>query len=46
MHLHVYVNGRLCIIESNPAWAVPYWTARRQVSPSRITFKLVKECSE
>jgi hypothetical protein len=25
----VYYNGRLIVIESNLAWALPYWQGRR-----------------
>lgn len=31
MAMKVYVNGRLTIVESNVAYAVPYWTERKRI---------------
>lgn len=38
-HLHVYFNRRLIVIETNLAWALPYWTKRKQFNTS-ITWSI------
>lgn len=35
--MNVYLNGRLIVIESNVAWALPYWRARKHINP-KITW--------
>jgi hypothetical protein len=37
MHLRVYFSGKLIVVETNLAWALPYWTRRKQLD-DRITF--------
>lgn len=37
--MKVYVNGKLIVIETNVAWALPYWTARKRMN-KRITWEL------
>ena len=42
-HMHVYVNGRLVVIETNIAWALPYWQKQRSLRErdgTRITWVL------
>lgn len=37
--MNIYINGVLTIIESNVAWALPYWQRRKQLRPDvRITW--------
>ena len=31
--MRVYINGRLCFVETNLAWAVPYWNKRKLIRP-------------
>jgi hypothetical protein len=35
--MRVYFSGRLIVVETNLAWALPYWTRRKQLD-DRITF--------
>jgi hypothetical protein len=37
--MKVFFNGRLIVVESNLAWALPYWTARKRLNKS-ITWKI------
>lgn len=30
--MKVYYNHRLLVVETNRAWALPYWTLRRQAN--------------
>ena len=36
--MNVYLNGRLIVVETNIAWALPYWTKRKQLN-ERITWR-------
>ncbi len=36
--MKVYLSGRLLVVESNVAWALPYWTARKR--NNKITWSL------
>jgi hypothetical protein len=36
--MNIYVNGKLIVIETNVAWALPYWTKRKKVNP-QITWR-------
>lgn len=39
----VYVNGKQLVIETNVAWALPYWQRRRALREDlRITWKFIK----
>ena len=40
--MNVYLNGRLIIVETNIAWALPYWTQRKQIN-DKITWKIAKQ---
>ena len=31
--MKVYLNRRLIVVETNVAWALPYWTQRKKVNP-------------
>ena len=35
--MNVYFNRRLIVVETNEAWALPYWARRRQ-QDKRITW--------
>jgi len=37
--MNVYLNGKLIVVESNIAWALPYWTKRKQIN-KRITWRM------
>jgi hypothetical protein len=37
--MEVYFAGQLIVIETNVAWALPYWTARKR-QEKRITWRL------
>lgn len=37
--MNVYLNGHLIVVETNVAWALSYWRARKRVNP-RITWTL------
>jgi hypothetical protein len=41
MHLHVYMNRRLLCVETNLAWALPYWCKRKQDNKN-INWRIVK----
>jgi len=44
MNMHVFMNGSLIVIESNIAYAVPYWEKRKSIRRSdniHITWKFV-----
>jgi len=36
--MYIFLSGKLIVIETNVAWALPYWTARKCINPL-ITFK-------
>ena len=36
--MNVYLNGRLIVVETNIAWALPYWTKRKQLN-KHITWR-------
>tara|TARA_R110000868_G_scaffold106056_4_gene291034 strand:+ start:1369 stop:1485 length:117 start_codon:yes stop_codon:yes gene_type:complete len=36
--MNVYYAGRLIVVESNIAWALPYWRKRKQLD-DRITWR-------
>ena len=36
--MKVYVNGKLIVVETNVAWALPYWEKRKKLNP-KITWK-------
>lgn len=38
--MKVYFSKRLIVVESNTAWALPYWQARKQLD-DRITWEFV-----
>lgn len=38
--MKVYFNKRLIVVESNLAWALPYWQKRKQLNNS-ITWEFV-----
>lgn len=38
--MKVYFSKRLIVVETNVAWALPYWTARRKSNP-KITWEMV-----
>lgn len=43
-HMHVSVNGRLIVVETNIAWALPYWQEQQRLRERdgvRITWILV-----
>ncbi len=35
----VYLNGRQIVVETNVAWALPYWTKRKQINEN-ITWRM------
>jgi hypothetical protein len=37
--MRVYFDGRLIVVETNVAWALPYWTRRKQQN-KRITWSI------
>jgi hypothetical protein len=37
--MRVFFNGRLIVVETNLAWALPYWTKRKQQNKN-ITWKI------
>jgi hypothetical protein len=37
--MNVYLNGRLIVVETNVAWALPYWTKRKQINEN-ITWRM------
>ena len=37
--MKVFFNGRLIVVESNLAWALPYWEGRKKLNKS-ITWKI------
>jgi hypothetical protein len=37
--MRVFLNGRLIVVETNVAWALPYWTRRKQQN-KRITWSI------
>ena len=37
--MNVYLNGKLIVVESNIALALPYWTKRKQINKS-ITWRM------
>ncbi len=37
--MRVYFDGRLIVVETNVAWALPYWTKRKQ-QDKRITWSI------
>ena len=39
--MKVYFNKRLIVIESNVAWALPYWQARRALRGRAITWEML-----
>lgn len=39
--MKVYFNKRLIVVETNVGWALPYWTARRAINPTAITWEMV-----
>jgi hypothetical protein len=36
--VNIYYAGRLIVVESNIAWALPYWRKRKQLD-DRITWR-------
>ena len=36
--MKVYFNKRLIVVETNVAWALPYWQARQAINPRAITW--------
>lgn len=37
----VLLRGKQIVVESNPAWAVPYWTERQRMNPeANITWRI------
>ena len=38
--MKVYFNKRLIVVETNVAWALPYWQARQAMNPRAITWVL------
>jgi len=44
MNMHVFMNQKLLVIESNVEWAVPYWTERKRLRTEHsITWKFVEK---
>jgi hypothetical protein len=39
--MKVYFNKRLIVVESNVAWALPYWQTRKAMSPTAITWEMI-----
>lgn len=37
--MKVYVNGRLVVVETNVAWALPYWRKRKALN-NKITWRV------
>jgi len=37
--MKVYFNKRLIVVETNVAWALPYWQARQALNPGTITWE-------
>jgi hypothetical protein len=37
--MKVFFNGRLIVVESNLAWALPYWESRKKLNKA-ITWKI------
>jgi hypothetical protein len=35
----VYLNGRLIVVETNVAWALPYWRKRKELNKN-ITWSM------
>jgi hypothetical protein len=35
----VYLSGQQIVVETNIAWALPYWTKRKQINDS-ITWRM------
>lgn len=40
-HMHVYYNKQLIVIETNMAWAIPYWEERRRLD-KKVTYEIVE----
>jgi hypothetical protein len=38
--MKVYFNKRLIVVESNVAWALPYWQKRKALNPTAITWEM------
>lgn len=34
MKMYVYMNRRMIVVETNLAWAIPYWAKRKQNNPN------------
>lgn len=44
MTMRVYVNGKLVVVETNLAYAIPYWEARKRIREKdgvRITWEVI-----
>ncbi len=39
-HMHVYVNGKLTVIDHNSEWTLNYWTERKRISTSKIRWEI------
>jgi hypothetical protein len=37
--MYVYVSGKLVVVETNVAWALPYWTSRKTLNKN-ITWRI------
>jgi hypothetical protein len=44
MRMYVYLNKKLIVVETNLAWALPYWTQRKAMNKraggSNITWRM------
>jgi hypothetical protein len=38
--MKVYFNNRLIVVETNLAWALTYWKARKAMNPTAITWDI------
>ena len=39
--MQVFVKGKLIVVETNLAWAMPYWTERQRLNPdAKITWRI------
>jgi len=40
MRMYVYVNKKLIVVETNVAWALPYWEQRKALN-KHITWSVI-----
>jgi hypothetical protein len=42
--MRIFVKGKLIVVETNLAWAVPYWAERQRLNPeAKITWQIAEE---